>query len=53
MSSFEIQVDDMGRAKKFYREVFGGRFEDSSNYIWHSSARSEHKVECLHNSIDI
>ncbi|NMM54631.1 VOC family protein [Paenibacillus aquistagni] len=29
---FEIHVDDMERAKKFYREVFGWTFEDWSEY---------------------
>jgi predicted enzyme related to lactoylglutathione lyase len=29
---FEIHVDDMERAKKFYGEVFGWRFEDWSEY---------------------
>ncbi|TXK80651.1 VOC family protein [Paenibacillus sp. N3.4] len=29
---FEIHVDDMERAKKFYGEVFGWTFEDWSNY---------------------
>lgn len=29
---FEIHVDDMERAKKFYAEVFGWTFEDWSNY---------------------
>ena len=29
---FEIHVDDMERAKKFYGEVFGWTFEDYSEY---------------------
>lgn len=29
---FEIRVDDIERVKKFYREVFGWKFEDWSNY---------------------
>ena len=29
---FEIHVDDMERAKKFYGEVFGWTFEDWSDY---------------------
>lgn len=29
---FEIHVDDMERAKGFYGEVFGWKFEDWSNY---------------------
>lgn len=29
---FEIHVDDMERAKKFYGEAFGWRFEDWSDY---------------------
>ncbi|MEK4230817.1 VOC family protein [Solibacillus sp. FSL H8-0538] len=29
---FEIHVDDMERAKKFYGEVFGWSFEDWSDY---------------------
>ncbi|GED30259.1 VOC family protein [Brevibacillus centrosporus] len=29
---FEIHVDDMDRAKKFYGEVFGWAFEDWSEY---------------------
>ncbi len=29
---FEIHVDDMERAKNFYGEVFGWRFEDWSEY---------------------
>ncbi|RDW16695.1 VOC family protein [Oceanobacillus chungangensis] len=29
---FEIHVDDMARAKKFYGEVFGWTFEDWSDY---------------------
>lgn len=29
---FEIHVDDMDRAKKFYGEVFGWKFEDWSEY---------------------
>lgn len=29
---FEIHVDDMERAKKFYGEVFGWNFEDWSEY---------------------
>lgn len=29
---FEIHVDDMERAKKFYGEVFGWKFEDWSDY---------------------
>lgn len=29
---FEIHVDDMERAKKFYGEVFGWRYEDYSEY---------------------
>ncbi|MFG6116101.1 VOC family protein [Halobacillus sp. MO56] len=29
---FEIHVDDMERAKKFYGEVFGWRFEDWSDF---------------------
>lgn len=29
---FEIHVDDMERAKKFYLEVFGWTFEDWSDY---------------------
>ncbi|WEK54617.1 MAG: VOC family protein [Candidatus Cohnella colombiensis] len=29
---FEIHVDDMERAKKFYGEVFGWKFEDWSSY---------------------
>lgn len=30
---FEIHVDDMERAKKFYGEVFGWRFEDWSGFV--------------------
>lgn len=29
---FEIYVDDMERAKKFYEEVFGWKYEDWSEY---------------------
>ena len=29
---FEIEVDNMDRAIKFYREVFGWTFEDWSEY---------------------
>lgn len=29
---FEVHVDDMDRAKKFYGEVFGWTFEDWSSY---------------------
>ncbi len=29
---FEIHVDDMDRAKKFYGEVFGWTFEDYSEF---------------------
>lgn len=29
---FEIHVDDMERAKKFYGEVFGWSFQDWSEY---------------------
>jgi len=29
---FEVHVDDMERAKKFYGEVFGWKFEDWSEY---------------------
>lgn len=29
---FEIHVDDMERAKKFYGEVFGWKFEDWTDY---------------------
>ncbi|SOC40655.1 VOC family protein [Ureibacillus acetophenoni] len=29
---FEIHVEDMERAKKFYGEVFGWKYEDYSNY---------------------
>lgn len=29
---FEIHVDDMERAKKFYAEVFGWKYEDWSEY---------------------
>ena len=29
---FEIHVEDMDRAKKFYGEVFGWKFEDWSEY---------------------
>ncbi|WP_027725794.1 VOC family protein [Tuberibacillus calidus] len=29
---FEIHVDDMDRAKRFYGEVFGWKFEDWSEY---------------------
>lgn len=30
---FEVHVDDMERAKKFYGEVFGWQFEDWSGYV--------------------
>ena len=30
---FEIHVDDIERAKKFYSEVFGWEFEDYSDYV--------------------
>ena len=29
---FEVHVEDMERAKKFYGEVFGWKFEDWSEY---------------------
>ena len=29
---FEIHVDDMERAKKFYGEIFGWRFEDWTDF---------------------
>lgn len=31
---FEIQVEDVNRAKKFYGDVFGWTFEDYSDYVW-------------------
>lgn len=30
---FEIHADDMERAKKFYSEVFGWKFEDYTEYV--------------------